>query len=171
MHTPVLTSLFYTLFITTSAASQQTLKTGQGTATVRPGTCKSIPGEAGWPAEQDWAILNQQVKGRLLKPIPPAAGCHKTEYLSVARQSCALISLGFKDSQWHAKNPVSNMWQNWNNYSCMPSPNGGSCSTSGYPVYVVEAREASDVKAAVDFARTRNIRLNIKSTGHDFLGR
>lgn len=27
------------------------------------------------------------------------------------------------------------------------------------------------MQKAVDFARTRNIRLNIKSTGHDFLGR
>jgi hypothetical protein len=167
MYALLLTSLF---FMTKSAASRQTFNTDQD-AVVRPGTCKSIPGEAGWPSEQDWALLNAQVKGRLLKPIPPAAGCHKKEYGSVTRQSCALISLGFKDSQWHAKNPVSNMWQNWNNYSCMPSANGGSCSTSGYPVYVVEAREASDVKAAVDFARTRNIRLNIKSTGHDFLGR
>jgi hypothetical protein len=164
----LLHSLFYTFLIIPSA-SQQTFNADQDPG-ARPGTCKWIPGEAGWPPEQDWALLNQEVKGRLLKPIPPAAGCHRTEYGNV-RQNCALISLGFKDSQWHAKNPVSNMWQNWNNYSCMPSANGGSCSTSGYPVYVVEAREASDVKAAVDFARTRHIRLNIKSTGHDFLGR
>jgi hypothetical protein len=165
MHT-LLRSLFYTFLIITSAA-QQTFNADPG---ARPGSCKWVPGEAGWPSDQDWALLKQQVKGRLLKPIPPAAGCHRTEYGNV-RQSCAAISLGFKDSQWHAKNPVSNMWQNWNNYSCMPSANGGSCSTSGYPVYVVEAREVTDVKAAVDFARTRNIRLNIKSTGHDFLGR
>jgi hypothetical protein len=163
----LLPSLFYAFFIT-ALASQQNINTDD--TGVQPRTCKWIPGETGWPSEQDWATLNQQVKGRLLKPIPPAAGCHRAEYGNV-RQSCALISLGFKDSQWHAKNPVSNMWQNWNNYSCMPSANGGSCSTSGYPVYVVEAKEASDVKAAVEFARLRNIRLNIKSTGHDFLGR
>jgi hypothetical protein len=169
MHAFLIIPLFSTFFATETAASRQIVNTDQD-ATVRPGTCKWIPGETGWPSERDWALLKDQVKGRLLKPVPPAAGCHKSEYASV-RQSCPLISLGFKDSQWHAKNPVSNMWQNWNNYSCLPSANGGSCSTSGYPVYVVAAQEASDVKAAVDFARTRNVRLNIKSTGHDFLGR
>lgn len=56
------------------------------------------------------------------------------------------------------------MWQNYNNYSCSPEPNA-PCTNAGYPVYVVAAKNADDVKAAVDFARTRNIRLNIKSTG------
>lgn len=50
-------------------------------------------------------------------------------------------------------------------------PNGGACTNTGYPVYVVAAEEASDVKAAIDFARSHGIRLNVKSTGHDFLGR
>lgn len=62
------------------------------------------------------------------------------------------------------------MWQNYNNYSCTPDANS-SCSGAGYPVYVAEVNTAEDVKSAVDFAREKKIRLNIKSTGHDFLGR
>lgn len=62
------------------------------------------------------------------------------------------------------------MWQNHNNYSCVP--NGKmTCSGAGYPIYVVDAREAGDVKTAIDFARVKGVRLNVKSTGHDFLGR
>lgn len=44
------------------------------------------------------------------------------------------------------------------------------CTGAGYPVYVVAARTAGDVKAAVDFARAKGVRVNIKSTGHDFVG-
>ena len=37
--------------------------------------------------------------------------------------------------------------------------------------YVVAAESASDVAAAVTFARTHHIRLVVKGTGHDYLGR
>ena len=37
--------------------------------------------------------------------------------------------------------------------------------------YVVKATGVDDVQAAVEFAAKNNIALNIKSTGHSFLGR
>jgi hypothetical protein len=61
------------------------------------------------------------------------------------------------------------MWQNYNNYTYVPR--GTSCSGVRYLVYVVEVRSAEGIKAIIDFARTHNIRVNIKATGHDFLGR
>jgi hypothetical protein len=131
--------------------------------------CKAVPGTAEWPSDEDWAALNEAVKGRLLKPDPPAAACHRN-HKAYNAAACAEITDGFTDSSWHTNHPTSNMWQNYNNYSCMPTA-GGSCSNDGFPIYVVQAKEASDVKAAVDFAREKNVRLNIKSTGHDFLGR
>ncbi|KAF2668007.1 FAD-binding domain-containing protein [Microthyrium microscopicum] len=130
--------------------------------------CKSIPGSSGWPSLMDWNEFNTTVKGRLLKPDPPAATCHD-DYDSYSLIRCAALKIKFLDSTWHAAHPTSNMWQNYNNYSCTPTSE--SCTGSGLPIYVVEAHEPMDVKAAVDFARTKNIRLNIKSTGHDFLGR
>jgi hypothetical protein len=132
-------------------------------------SCKAVPGEPNWPSEAEWGALNSTVGGRLLEPGPPAAVCH-THRPEYNVEECAALNKGFKDSDWHASNPTSNMWQNWNNYSCMPTANA-PCSTGGFPIYVVPVKDANDVKAAVDFARTRNVRLNIKSTGHDFLGR
>jgi hypothetical protein len=131
--------------------------------------CKWTPSQSGWPTREEWQQLKNQVKGRLLKPNPPAAACHRS-YAEYNNDNCESVLKGFRDSSWHSDHPTSNMWQNLNNYSCMPG-RSGTCSTSGYPVYVVDAREPMDVKAAVDFARKKNIRLNIKSTGHDFLGR
>jgi hypothetical protein len=131
--------------------------------------CKAVPGSAEWPSEREWAALKTAVGGRLLKPDPPAAACHK-DHPAYDRRECRSISRSFSDAAWHTNHPTSNMWQNYNNYSCMPDDKSG-CSNSGFPIYVVEAKTAQDVKAAVDFARTKNVRLNIKSTGHDFLGR
>jgi hypothetical protein len=131
--------------------------------------CKAMPGSTDWPSAAEWAGLNETVKGRLLKPEPPAAVCHR-DHPSYSVSACLSLELGWWFSGWHSQHPTSSMWQNHNNYSCSVDSTA-HCTNDGYPVYVVEALEAGDVKAAVDFARTRNIRLNIKSTGHDFLGR
>jgi hypothetical protein len=161
MKSAVSFSLFALLLpLVSSLVAYPKLKTGQ---------CKTLPDTPEWPVDADWAALKTAVKGRLLRPDPPAAPCHQASPL-FSVEVCETVTRGFRDSAWHAKHPTSNMWQNYNNYSCMPSASG-TCTNSGYPLYVVEAQEASDVKAAVDFAREHNIRLNIKSTGHDFLGR
>jgi hypothetical protein len=129
--------------------------------------CKPVPGDAKWPSESEWTILNATVSGRLLRPAPPAAACHagRPEYNMTA---CDAVKKSFRDSDWHAKDPVSNMWQNWNNYSCTPIA-GAGCSGTGYPIFVVAAKVPEDVAEAVKFARRTGVRLNIKSTGHDFL--
>ena len=74
---------------------------------------------------------------------PPAAPCHR-ELGGAGGGNCQSVRDGFGDSAWHARNPISNMWQNYNNYSCMPSR--GACTTVGYPVYVVTASSAGDVE-------------------------
>lgn len=134
---------------------------------LKQGQCKPIPGDARWPSDAEWSTLNSTIQGRLLRPTPPAAACHpgRPEFNEPA---CAAVKKGFADSDWHAQDPVSNMWQNWNNYSCTPTVEAG-CSGTGYPIYVVEAKEPEDVAQAVKFARRTGVRLNIKSTGHDFL--
>ena len=62
-----------------------------------------------------------------------------------------------------------------NNDTCLPDlaslGSVASCLATGYPVYVVNASCAEDIKAAVDFARQNNIRLNVKASGHDYLKR
>jgi len=135
-----------------------------------PARCKNIPGSANWPSDAEWAKLKTAVGGRLLKPPAPAAGCHRNSVDSAGAASCALVTSEWHTAQFHVDHPTSTLWQNWNNYSCSPDTRS-QCSTAGYPVYVVAVKQTSDIKAAVNFAREKNIRLNIKETGHDFLGR
>jgi len=169
MHSLLLTFFFFQLSIKQSRSTPQDGVQKQQMLGIPSGSCRWVPEQKGWPSQQEWDQLNLQVKGRLIQASPPAARCHQGVKASADSQSCTAVKDGFADSAWHAKNPVSNMWQNYNNYSCMPT--AGPCTIDGYPLFVVKAKEATDVKAAVDFAREKNIRLNIKSTGHDFLGR
>ena len=64
---------------------------------------------------------------------------------------------------------MSSIANNWNNDTRLPLPTA-TCSDEGYPVYVVNAASKEDVKAGVDSARERNVRLIVKETGHDYLG-
>ncbi|TCD71545.1 hypothetical protein EIP91_008926 [Steccherinum ochraceum] len=48
---------------------------------------------------------------------------------------------------------------------------GAACEQGSVPVIGVDARNAEDVSSAVRFAARNNLRLVIKNTGHDYLGR
>ncbi|KAF3920455.1 hypothetical protein ABW20_dc0105412 [Dactylellina cionopaga] len=68
------------------------------------------------------------------------------------------------------------MQPGWNNANPCPPTNGteanGTCSSIlGAPVYVINATEPGQVEAGVKFAKKYDIRLVIKNTGHEFLGR
>ena len=41
----------------------------------------------------------------------------------------------------------------------------------GYPVYVANVSTVADIQAVVNFARSANVHLIIKNTGHDFSGK
>lgn len=130
--------------------------------------CKTTPNDAYWPSISQWAALNHTLSGRLLHPLPPASACHSSNPGSNA--TCAEIATAWSNFTFHQDNPISTAWNNMNNDSCLPN-SSAPCSGLGYPVYVVNASSANDVKLAVNFARENNLRLNVKASGHDYLKR
>lgn len=64
------------------------------------------------------------------------------------------------------------MGQYFQNNSCSPflAP-GGTCTLGNLAQYAIDVKDASSVLAGIQFARTKNIRLIVKNTGHDGLGR
>jgi hypothetical protein len=70
-------------------------------------------------------------------------------------------------------------WPHWAGNPCPTilqsladlSPPSNSCEDGKYPSYVVAARNAKDVSTAIKWAAKANVRVIIKNTGHDFLGR
>ena len=74
---------------------------------------------------------------------------------------------------WHSTDhPIANLWPFYTNNTCLPSDDPNTSCTQGfYGTYVIMATKKEQIKAGVDFARTHNLRLIIRNTGHDFMGR
>jgi FAD/FMN-containing dehydrogenase len=68
-------------------------------------------------------------------------------------------------------------WENWEawpeqNQQCyVESPRSVPCGQGRVSLYSAEVESAAHIQAAVNFAVTYNIKLAIKNSGHDFLGR
>ncbi|PHH78727.1 hypothetical protein CDD80_6362 [Ophiocordyceps camponoti-rufipedis] len=131
--------------------------------------CKSFHGSRDWPSHSVWASLNGTLGGRLLAPLPPGAVCH-AEQPSYNASACPERKKEWSRYEWHAEDPLSVMWDQFTHYSCLPDANA-PCTARGYPTYVVNASTAEHVKTGIDFARNHNIRLVVKNSGHDFIGR
>jgi FAD/FMN-containing dehydrogenase len=73
--------------------------------------------------------------------------------------------------------PGALQWENWEawpeqNQQCyVESPRSVSCAQGRVSLYSAEVESAAHIQAAVSFAVTYNVKLAIKNTGHDFLGR
>ncbi|KAJ3488678.1 hypothetical protein NLJ89_g11589 [Agrocybe chaxingu] len=137
--------------------------------------CKCYAGESCYPNTSAWQALNTTVQGNLQVALPPAAPC----FNSVAgiqtydANRCQQVRSSFSNQQWTTDHPIANMWTYWTNdtcslYSFNPS---ASCTRGYYGDYVILAKTREHIQAGVNFARDRNLRLVIRNTGHDFMGR
>lgn len=135
----------------------------------RCSVCKASPGDASWPSLQTWTKFNETLGGKLLLPTLPAAVCHQQQPVYNSTK-CTEIQQAWPSYEFHVQDPISVMWDQFSDWSCLPNGNT-TCNATGYPALVVNATSAVDVKAAIDFAKEHGIRLNVKGTGHDYLGR
>jgi FAD/FMN-containing dehydrogenase len=111
------------------------------------------PGAAGWPGAADWDGLRRATSGRLLKLASPFAGC------ATDAAGCAALSQQLKNPYAVGDNPALTQTSGWQDaWLSQPS------------AYAVAARETADVVAAVNFARTHNLRLVVKGGGHSYKG-
>jgi hypothetical protein len=72
--------------------------------------------------------------------------------------------------QHRTDHPIAELWPLYTNNTCLPTKTPSDPCTRGfYGQYVVLATTKDQIKAGVDFARERNLRLIIRNTGHDFM--
>ncbi len=120
---------------------------GGGTAVAQEPPFRRVPpGEPGWPDADAWAGLGRAVGGRLapvtLPELDPADAPKLLANPFFLRDQPGLTqSSGWLDA-----------WR------------------SAPSVYVVRARDAADVSAAVRFAAAHRLRLVVKGAGHSYLG-
>ena len=115
--------------------------------------CK--PSQPCWPKPHEWKALASQLTGKLEQPRSPLAACD-----GGPSEACEAAIRA-------AKNPFFLQDQ------------VGGVQQAGYldaweptqSVYAIVAETADDVAAGVNFAAAHQLRLAIKGTGHDYLGR
>ncbi|KAK2751088.1 hypothetical protein FQN57_000163 [Myotisia sp. PD_48] len=122
--------------------------------------CRCRPTEPCWPTEPQWNAFNRSVSGNLLAVKPVGAVCHDPTYNEPACWDVSALQ-----------------WTNWEfgktiKDSCfIQSPRGQPCNRGRISLFSVLARSVKDIQETVKFATKHNLRLVIRNTGHDFLGR
>ncbi|KAJ7289381.1 FAD-binding domain-containing protein [Mycena rebaudengoi] len=131
--------------------------------------CRNIPGSARYPTTAAWNAFNSSISGHLVKTVPSAKYC-----ASLPAGACT-------DAQWtsalfRSKIPGAMNQVNWEQgYDLSPPSlclrNATTCGQGDVPTYAVEATCAADIQTAVKFAAKWDLRLVVKASGHDYLGR
>ncbi|KAL1616259.1 hypothetical protein SLS54_008552 [Diplodia seriata] len=125
-----------------------------------------------WPSDQEWSAFNSSVSGKLLQTTPVAASC----YPGPAENStqCGVVNKFWTDAAWQGEQPIGYDYPF--NQSCLPVDVSagdvpGSCTLGDMPVLAVNVTTEDDIVKTIRFAKSKNLRLVIKSTGHDILKR
>ncbi|KXT07597.1 hypothetical protein AC578_10248 [Pseudocercospora eumusae] len=135
--------------------------------------CKESYTSPGWPSKQTWNDLNTTLSGSLLSPLPPAAVCDPT-LPNYNTSLCAKVADAWHSPAYFNKDATSAHQPFWQNDACVPPQlfgGNGTCDLRPFSKYVVNATEVEHVVEGIKFAREKNLRVGIKNTGHDFLGR
>ncbi|KAH3960901.1 hypothetical protein HBI56_213820 [Parastagonospora nodorum] len=131
-----------------------------------------MPGDVSWPSFNEWDLLNQTVGGRLISAQPLAQPCYGTTRDAVA---CAKVQEEWITPEPYFRDPFAVMSPYYLNDSCTPfiknSSGSGQCTLGNSPSYAIAVSSTEDIQAGINFAREKNIRLIVKNTGHDYLGR
>ncbi|KAJ5289000.1 FAD/FMN-containing isoamyl alcohol oxidase MreA-like protein [Penicillium angulare] len=144
------------------------------TGLVSASSCRCRPEESCWPAEREWESLNRTTQGRLHTLRPVGAVCHGSAY---NYKACNVTKEYESSSIWRADHPAAVQYSNWEmwpeqNQSCyIDAKRSIPCGQGRVSLYTIEAESPHDIQAGVTFARTHNLRLAIRNTGHSYQGR
>ncbi len=140
-------------------------------------SCRNIPGDESWPNQSDWDKLNRTVGGNLIANIPIGAVCHETfsgtRHVSLYdKERCDALRNVWHFPETHLNSPSSPMAYPFSNDSCNPFLDPETPCTIGYQaVYTINATSPSHFQEAIRFVKEHNIRLVIRNSGHDYLGK
>ncbi|KAL1899812.1 hypothetical protein Sste5346_002678 [Sporothrix stenoceras] len=152
---------------------ETTAATGSSSKCRRSTQCKVVPGNILYPISLVWDIFGLLLgPGALIKTVPLASPCY-TNWGDQSASECAFLTNNWSnDSYIHADDPTSIMWPLYQGLTCMPTDTpSNKCTLGGFPSYAVSVSNVAQIQLAVNFARNANLRLVVKNTGHDFVGK
>ncbi|KAJ5963115.1 hypothetical protein N7481_013420 [Penicillium waksmanii] len=138
------------------------------------GSCRCQPDQPCWPTEAQWAALNNSIEGNLVTVRPLASSCHDPDF---SASECSVVQANTNNSTYRSSQPGALQWENWETWPAADekcyteTPRSEPCEQGRLPLYSAEVRTAQHIQTVVNFVTRHNIKLVIKNTGHDFLGR
>ncbi|KAJ5729646.1 FAD binding domain protein [Penicillium malachiteum] len=134
-------------------------------------SCRCYPGDPCWPSVNEWKSLNVSLSGNLISVHPIGSVCH-TDSASYDSEKCSDLLARWPIPETHSSHPSSPMAPWWSNGSCSPfAPADSPCTIGPLAQYAANVTSAANVREVLDFVKKHNIRLVIRNTGHDYLGR
>lgn len=134
--------------------------------------CRALLGDPTWPSGIEWNKLNRTVNGRLVATIPIASPCHDPNY---NESECAYLQATWANPSLHfnsSSSLIAPYFAILGNQSCDPySHESSPCRLGNLVNYAVNVSKSEHVIAAIQFAKSHNIRFVIRNTGHDYLGK
>jgi len=113
------------------------------------------PSDPAWPGASSWAKLKEAVGGNLIEVQAPFASCATDPKGLVCADALKNMGNPFWVGDQPAGTQVSGWYDAW---------------APAASVYAIKVRNTADIAAGVNFARTNNLRLVVKGTGHSYLG-
>ena len=141
-----------------------------GLVSAKP-SCKCLSYQNCWPSTSEFSQLASQLSQPLIKPVPPASACYPPSHPS---GNCTDVLSHLADGSWRSNLPGAMQVPNFETYTfkngtidaCYYNYTlGFPCDQGNIPILGVDARQVSDVQAAVQFAVKHNLRLVVKNTG------
>ncbi|KAB8236625.1 FAD binding domain protein [Aspergillus alliaceus] len=136
-------------------------------------TCRCFPDEACWPSPLEWSEFNATVGGNLIATVPIGSVCHTNNtYAAYDAKACTDLISNWGDPARHYESSSSPMAAWFTNFSCSPfGPFNSPCAIGPLVRYAVNVTSTADVQKTLNFIREHNIRLVIRNTGHDYMGK
>ncbi|SJL12451.1 uncharacterized protein ARMOST_15878 [Armillaria ostoyae] len=129
--------------------------------------CRTVPGDPSFPSGEEWNSLNSSVSGRLVKAVPSAQFCN--------------MHGGCTDAEWTSSSfradipGAMNYFVFLQDYESIPPSicqrNSTDCGQGNVPLYAILAEFVEDVQIGLAFSSAHSLRLAVKASGHDHLGR
>jgi hypothetical protein len=133
--------------------------------------CRCLYGQPCWPDAIRFAVLTNQISQPLLHPIPPASACYPP---SAPSGDCSVVIANYMNGDWRSDQPGAMQLTNYEVF-IFPNKTISACyfnTTS--KIFRVDREVYHPLVSMLDLRmifRQHNLKLVVKGTGHDLLGR
>ncbi|KAL7939405.1 hypothetical protein V8C35DRAFT_275234 [Trichoderma chlorosporum] len=134
------------------------------------------PGQSCWPTTSELQAFNQSVSGALQVTVPMGSVCFPNSP-NFNSDACATVQANYMNGTFRQTSSgalENTAWETCGTANCYPgvfAPQGQNCSLGRLSALQVNVQNNQDITTTLAFVRKYGIRMVVKNTGHDYLGR